>query len=225
MNIINNRRLKLLALVTFQLSLTLMLTACFSDDSSEGTLMSDIEIAELDDQYTATSYAGEYLDIQPTVSTTLPEQNLTYRWLVMENNEEMTAKEPIVEVIGTDKNLHYEVALKPKTYTLKLEVTDSQTGYTSFQTTTLVVVTEFSSGYYILKETADGNTDVDLFNIETGSLGSGLISSIHGAPLQGSPLNMSVSYINYYIDEADQQMKYANQLFVSTKTGFPAYPA
>ena len=60
---------------------------------------------------------------------------------------------------------------------------------------------------------------IDLYNLETGSLASDLITSVHGAPLNGSPLNLSISYLNYYIDETDQQVKYANHIFVGTKTG------
>lgn len=198
---------------------SLLLAACFSDDSTEGALMSDITIAEFEDQYTVTSFVEQFLDIQPTITTDIPEKNLSYRWVVMQDNEGSGEKEPKMEEISTEKNLHYEVALSPRTYTLKLEVRDNESGFTRTQTTTLVVVTEFSKGYYILKETADGNTDIDLFNMETGSLGSDLITNVHGAPLNGSPLNMSVSYLNYYIDENDQQIKYANQLFVGTKTG------
>lgn len=198
---------------------SLLFTACFSDDSEEGTMMPDITIADLEEQYTATSFVEEFLDIQPVITTSIPEQNLEYRWVVMQNNDESGAKTPKEELIGSEKNLHYEVALSPKTYTLKLEVVDKETGFMRSKTTSLVVVTEFSKGFYILKETSDGNTDIDLFNLETGSLGSDLISSIHGAPLNGSPLNMSISYLNYYIDESDQQVKYANQLFVGTKTG------
>ncbi len=198
---------------------SLLMTACFSDDSEEGILMPDITIADFEQQYTATSFVEEFLDIQPVITTSIPEQNLEYRWVVMQNNDESGAKTPKEDLIGTEKNLHYEVALSPKTYTLKLEVSDKETGYTVYKTTTLVVVTEFSKGFYILKETADGNTDIDLYNLETGSLASDLITSVHGAPLNGSPLNLSISYLNYYIDETDQQVKYANHIFVGTKTG------
>ena len=87
---------------------SLLMTACFSDDSEEGILMPDITIADFEQQYTATSFVEEFLDIQPVITTSIPEQNLEYRWVVMQNNDESGAKTPKEDLIGTEKNLHYE---------------------------------------------------------------------------------------------------------------------
>lgn len=54
--------------------------------------------------------------------------------------------------------------LKIGTYTVVCEVTNKETGYFNLTEFSLKVTSAFSEGFYILKETTDGNTDMDFYN-------------------------------------------------------------
>ena len=77
--------------------------------------------------------------------------------------------------------------------------------------------TSFSQGFYILKETADGNTDLDVYGTE--SFSEDVLSGIYGAPLSGKPLNLAMTYDQSYIDEATQEMAGTNMVHVFTDAG------
>ncbi|MDE5612171.1 MAG: hypothetical protein K2I90_09170, partial [Odoribacter sp.] len=93
--------------------------------------------------------------------------------------------------------------------------------YTQTATFPLAVSTPFSQGFYILKETADGNTELDLLT-DDGLVGN-LMKSLLGAPIAGKPVGLSVIYDNGYIDEADQEMKADNMVHVFTEQDYRAF--
>jgi len=195
-----------------------LLSACFSDDSSEGGYIGDIVINEFAELPPIVSYSGNKLEVAPDIESGYPEQSLAYKWSVVpEQNSNGNLVQP--EVIGEELNLSYEVNLAPGKYILKLEVTATENGYTVSRTANVLVTTQFSQGFYILKETADGNTDVDLWQ-EDGVLNENLLSKVRdGVPMQGEPRNLSIAYNHWYIDMDDNRMKSDHLLSVISESG------
>ena len=79
--------------------------------------------------------------------------------------------------------------------TLMLEVVYKETGITKFQLVSGKGVSKMSNGMYLLKETADGNTEIDMigFNTLTGEATTypDLISILNnGQPLAGRPVTL-----------------------------------
>ena len=201
------------------------MTACFDDDSTLGTIdVPGIEIGELRDTL-ITSYVGNVLHVSPEVTTAYPESDLTYAWYYYQNVSSGTSNDLEdgfrTNKIADTKDLDYEVNLSTGSYTLVLEVTSKTNNYSATATMTLTTVTSFSNGFYILKETADGNTEVDL--LATDGLIEGLMSNVLGEPLAGTPLNLSITYNHPYINPDDLQMGTASMLHVFSEGDYHSF--
>ena len=165
------------------------LTGCFDDDSTSATdNIAATTIEGIESSYVKTAYVGEHLVITPDVKASFPEGQLTYTWMLLDSNTDSTDKngntiEPTI--IGSEKNLDYDVQLSPGIYQLRLAVADKESGYTAYAKTSLTVRTLFSQAFYILKETAEGNTEVDLLTLD-GQKGDNLLTQVNGAPLKAS---------------------------------------
>ena len=152
------------------LALVFALTGCFDDDStSDSGAITQTVITGIENSYVKTAYVGEHLVINPTVEASVGDDKMEYTWLLLDSKTGSADKngnqiEPTV--IGSEKNLDFEVKLSPGRYQLRLAATSKDNGYTVYAATELTVRTLFSQGFYILKETADGKTDVDLLTLE-----------------------------------------------------------
>lgn len=211
--------------------LLIMLTSCYKDDSKDiEEWVPNIEIADFNENgYTIISYADNYLDINPQITTGYKEEELTYNWYVINTAEEVASNSndpnPYeMEWIAEGKDLHYNVRLFPGEYKVVLEV-KAPNEYTVYKTAQLSCTTLFSEGFYILKETNDGNTELDLFNTSSADGTSepvfmeDVLEQVHGEAMKGAPQNISMASNHSYIDEASNEMTYANTLTVTTKQG------
>ena len=203
---------------TFALVLTMSLSSCFSDDSTlGGDTVGEITVSGIAVSYINTAYMGEYLDIKPEVESS---EEMTYSWLLLSDktgSEDADGNEIQPEVIGTEKDLHYEVNIAPGTYQIRLEA-KGKSGYTVYKKASLTVRTTFSQGFYVLKENEEGNTDLDLITLD-GKTGNDILTSLDGCALQGAPMSMGPQYNAYYVNPDDDQMETANLLFVTTESG------
>lgn len=207
------------------LSCLISLAGCYKDDSTiASSLISDITIADFQENgYTIISFADNYLDITPVVETEYKESELTYKWYLIDKSQEVLidqdSEDPYeMELIGEEKTLHYNVRLIPGEYTVVCQVSASN-GYTVYKTTTLNCITLFSNGFYILKETVDGDTELDLFNPSSDTFMENVITNVHGEPIQGVPQNLSTAYNHGYIDDNTNEMASSNMVTVTTKDG------
>ena len=80
----------------------------------------------------------------------------------------------------------------------------------------LAVSTTFSQGFYILKETADGNTELDVYT--QNGLVPDLLAMTQGEALPGSPRNLSVGYSQAFIDTEENKMVNANTVCITTES-------
>lgn len=203
------------------LSVCLLFSACYDDDSGEMGAFTDITIKPFElEIYSVISYAGKHLVVKPEVETGYAAEQLDYRWSVakeMDKTNDNNNSEESVEwtEIGNERNLDYVVELEPGTYMLRYEVIAKDNNYTALQKAKLIVGTEFSNGFYILTETAEGNTELDMMT-PTGEFMDNLLAAIDGQPMTGHPVGLSVSYQHYYVDVDDQQKKPDNVVFVAT---------
>ena len=206
-------------LYSVALALTMTLTGCFDDDSTSATdNIAATTIEGIESSYVKTAYVGEHLVITPDVKASFPEGQLTYTWMLLDSNTGSTDKngntiEPTI--IGSEKNLDYDVQLSPGIYQLRLAVADKESGYTAYAKTSLTVRTLFSQAFYILKETAEGNTEVDLLTLD-GQKGDNLLTQVNGAPLQGKPLTLYPNYDKYYINPDNDEIEGTNAIMVTT---------
>lgn len=202
-----------------------LLSACTEDNSTLPHLnVSDIEIAEFQEGgYTIISYSGNKLELVADVTTEYDESELTFTWYIIDQAKEESMiwnSDGIYEQekIGEGKVLSYEVNLPPGEYTVVCEVKASN-GYTVTKGTTLVTSTNFATGHYILKETADGNTDVDVYNETDEKLIENVLTAALGQPMTGAPLKMSMSFSHCFINQATNEMAVSNLMSIVTKSG------
>lgn len=204
------------------LFLAFFLSSCLHDDSTLGSnSVSDIAVSGMDDSYTASSYIGEHLKIIPMVNTEYAEDDIAYTWLLLnENAGDITSDGDTIQptVIGHAKDLDYEVDVEPGVYKLRLEAQAKSNGYTVYATAKLTVQTNFSQGFYIMKETADGNTEVDLLS-GNGVFMENLLTKIDGTPMQGKPLTLSPCYSHGYIDDETGKTAMDNAISIISESG------
>lgn len=172
--------------------LLVILSACFKDEGNYNyATVDEIEISGLEEMYRGFSYAGEVLTISPEIKTDYTD--LSYEWYMwspdIENYQgaNMTEKEEYeATLIGTDKDLNYELACPEGRYTIMLKVTSNTNNYFAVATTRLDVTTEFSRGFYILKETETGGSELDLSYDAEEPVMENLITQTGNEPLRVS---------------------------------------
>lgn len=202
----------------FALALTLSLSSCFSDDSTLGDdTIGEITVSGIADSYSNVAYMGEYLTITPQVES---KEDMTYTWLLLNDKtgtEDANGNQIQPEVIGNEKDLHYEVNIAPGKYQVRLEA-KGKSGYTVYKKVSLTVRTTFSQGFYVLKENKEGNTDLDLLTLD-GKSGNDILTTMDGNALKGKPMSLGIQYNAYYVNPDDDQMTATNLLYVTTESG------
>jgi len=197
------------------------MVSCFSDDSTLGdpSKVGSITIADMPAS-SIISYAGNRLTITPEITSDYEESDLTYAWYLYQKgaNAENGFRE---NCISTDRNLDYEVNLPSGTYYIALEVKSLSTGLAQLAQTTLSTSTAFANGFYILKETEDGQTELDMVS-DNGNF-TNLITKMDGQPMPGKPVNLAVVYGQQFVDPETQEMSAANTVNVFTNNDYHSY--
>lgn len=195
------------------------MSSCFSDDSKQGTPIGEINVTGIEESYLSTSYVGEILKISPVVTSGYTDSELEYTWALLNSktgtkDENGNQIEP--EIIGREKDLDFEVNVAPGTYQIRYEVKVTHNSYTVLSKTDLFVVTEFSQGFYVMKETESGDTDLDLL-ASSGAFSENLIAQTQGESLKGKPYCLNPLYGHYYVNPETDQMEATNMIAVSTE--------
>ena len=182
-----------------------MLASCFEDEGNYSYKdVEEITIKNLEESYTINSYNGEVLSIQPVIETSY--SDLEYEWWFWipdkeDSNTTMQDDVPYeAELISTDKDLAYEINCEVGRYTLLLKVRTKSNGYFSQASTRVDVQTMFTRGFYILKETAEGHAELDLYD-RNGELRPDLLKNQSNRVLTGKPRFLSMVQSNGMIDE------------------------
>lgn len=197
-----------------------MFSSCFKDEGNYTYKdVEEIEIANWEENLPSKiTYAGVILDIQPDVKTKY--QDLEYEWTIWDRDklENGMSRGTETEIIGTERNLAYEVNLRPGRYRLTYKVTSKENGYAAIVAANLSVETATSRGFYILKETADGNTDIDLHYKDGEPVMENLLQA-SGEVMEGKPVCLSSVYGAGYIDREDNEIKTTRSIAITTDKG------
>lgn len=192
-----------------------LMASCFEDkgnyDYSEFTSQ---EIANVEDSYSKISFQ-DTLYITPEITPANAEYD--YLWTLNETYTSLPSSGGGIpkDTISMEKNLAYPVDLPTGTYELCLSVKNRETGYTVFRNMTLYAQTEFSLGFYVLKETPDGNTEVDLHTSD--ALLDNLIEKSIGTSMAGKPKSMGLIFSYCYINPETGGYIYPRALSVCTE--------
>ena len=196
------------------------LCSCIKDDSTHADpLISDIEVSGIAESYSIVSYAGEHLRISPVLNSSY--NDIEYGWYYYDPDyspdyNEAGVREYKMIPIADTKDLDYEVNIPPGNYKIVFSAKSSENGYTVYQTADLETTTEFTRGLYIVKETSDGNTDMDMYNSD-GVLMTDLISKVYGEPMDGKPNLLGVTFDRAYL--VNNAKTSGHTLLVSTEKG------
>lgn len=211
----NMKKLYLLSIV-----LSLAFSSCFEDEGNyKYTDVEEIEIEPFQELYTVLSYAGDKLEIAPVINTTYTD--LEYGWYIWDRSklEGAVPEGTEMELISSERNLSYEMNLPAGRYRLLYKVTSKKNGYSAITQTNFDVTTELSRGFYILKETADGNTDIDLYYKEGEPVMQDLFQNLGYGTLPGKPISLSSLYGMGYINKEDNGIYKAHAVSVTTDAG------
>jgi len=174
-----------------------LVTSCFKDKSNYDYLSSEkIYVTGVNTSYDRVSQVDSIV-ITPTVKSTDATAQFSYWWGIYETSVQGSA--PTVDTICRTKDLHYFVTKPAKTWVLVYGAKNKNTGYMSITTTTLNVITQFTRGWYVLKD--DGSkTDMDLFLTPTTIVPTTMMANVfslsNGRKLDGKAksLNFESTY-------------------------------
>ena len=211
----------------FMLAMTAcLLSSCFDDDGNYTyTEVPESSISGLGETHVLNSYSGEMLEIDPLIESDYTD--LTYEWYMWSLSEEQEgtieagSNHVESELISTDKKLSWEVECPIGYYTIMLKVTSPSNGYFVTATTQLEAQTMFTRGFYILKETADGNTEIDMYDREGNMLTDLLEATGYGA-MKGKPLSVGALQ-NHSMMNEELEPVMIHTLCVTTEDGEVAF--
>ena len=196
-----------MALVFFQ--------SCYEDEGNyDYTELSAIEIDGMESMYNKRRLMDS-LNISVTVNTEFDADDLKYTWFIFNSGDVNYIDAVKVDTISREKDLKYLVAEEPGNYVLTLQVQNVENQYAVYKSTTLSVGSEFSQGVYILKETEDGNTDLD-FCSETKEMARDIFAVMKGGTLRGKPQILSQMMAHPYIEPGTTNRTYGIALGITT---------
>lgn len=207
------KKIKYIASTLFAI---LLMFSCYEDKGNyDYTHKYGIEISSIKEEYSAISMQSK-VEIQPTIKTETPEEELDYLWTLFNPNENSGAQAAVIDTIGYEKNLSYEVVKSTGNYVIVLKVKNRKNDYTQSHSTKLSVVTEFSRGFYVLKENAAGNTDMDLHLNDSTKMENLLTKSL-GAAVNGAPTRLGLYFQYCFPNNVTGKIETSNALAVMTK--------
>lgn len=186
------------------LALSLLFIGCYDDKGNyDYTDLSTIDLSGIDKEYSRVSFK-DTLFITPIVTSSDPDDAFEYLWTMNPAYKTSSSSVKIKkDTIGHERTLSYPVKLPKGMYDVVLKLTNSHTGYSTFHSTSLEVKTEFSLGFYVLKD-INGNTDMDL-HLPDGAVTENLIEQAEGQPLPEAPRSMGIIFQYSFIDPATDE--------------------
>ncbi|WP_321285432.1 PKD-like family lipoprotein [uncultured Sunxiuqinia sp.] len=161
----------------------LLLAVSCTEDPEYVKPLPDVEInlGEIKDLY----YYNEVLSLSPTITSgNQSEEDFTYHWSLINGDNSI------------DLSNEHDLSITLNTlgaHILYYEVTNNKTSLTSYATATIMVESVTNQGWYVLKETQNGNTDLDGFYPGVDLPEYNVIEKWLGAPLAGEPKGLVFS--------------------------------
>lgn len=172
------------------ISLAILLTSCFEDIGNyDYKTIDGISIRGIKEEWGSLIVFEDTIKINPVVEPVEREGKFKYSWA----KKVGTGASARWESFSTEKNLVYPI-LDAGRINLKFEVEDGETGLIGHKVTAANGVSKLANGYYLLKENADGTTDVDMIGLDTAGgirvLYEDLLATSFDAPLKGHPVGL-----------------------------------
>ncbi len=195
------------------------LASCVEDDSTYSDHSVYLELSGLEEKYEVVSFSSDKLEINPVVRSSFSDDDLAYAWSYYDPSPNYTSTNVDTvraDTISYEKNLSYNPAVSDGTYTLVFTVWSKSTGYRRSIKTTFSASSALSRGFYVLKETADGNTDLDLYNTRLQELIPDVLTNYQGKAMSGKPRCLDVIHGQAYINDEGKETS-TNMLCVTTE--------
>lgn len=163
----------------------LLLTACYDKENTIHRLP-DLVITNVSDGSVKT---GELIRVSPVCTMGGEEAECTYNWYRYHGS--------VAELISEESQLEWRVDTTGSV-TLQVEATHVETGIQALYSFSYTIVPRINRGWLILKETADGNTDMDasLIQADRTEFVTDMLSLALGEPMRGRPVSL-LSTDNY----------------------------
>ena len=156
-----------------------VLTACYDKDNT----IHRIPDLVIENVKNASVQTGEIIDITPVCTMGGEEVECTYNWYRYHDT--------VPELISQDARLQWRVDTTDNV-TLEVEATHVETGLQAVLAFSYTINPRSNNGWLILKETADGNTDMDVSLIQNGNIefAADQLSLSLGEPMEGKPISI-----------------------------------
>ena len=180
-------------IITFSI-LVLLFVSCFKDESN-------YDYAD-PEKITVTGINGSYdritmvdsINITPVVSSTDASAKFQYYWGIYETSVQGAI--PKVDTICKTQNLKYFVKQPAKAWVLVFGAKNTNTGFTQIITSTLNVITQFTRGWYVLKD--DGTkSDIDLFLTPASITPASKMENVYSLVNNGKKLDGKAKGMNF----------------------------
>ncbi len=172
--------------ITFLLGMLLFSAVSCNEDPDFVEPFPDVQInlGEIKDLY----YYNETLSLSPTINYEGGDaSDFTYQWSLVANDE--------IVPISDDLDLDF-VLNEIGSYILYFEATNTSTDVTGYVTAVINVESLTNQGWYVLKETSAGDTDMDGFYMGVDNPDYNIIESQTGKALAGAP--KALLFSTYY---------------------------
>ena len=157
----------------------LAMASCYEDQSNDHLLPKQtLSVTGVAESYTVTAMKEVTLSITPVIDG--PEGERRAWWGLVSEKDRYSAR---IDTLAHTVELHLQRSFLPGEYTLLYYVEDVRTGLSHMLKTHLSARTEFSKGWWVLKTTEAGGTDVDMFPDE-GELIPDVLKAAMPCPLQ-----------------------------------------
>lgn len=211
------KNLKAIFLVVFS---SLIITGCFSDQGNyDYESLSTITVSDIAESYTCVQLV-DTLTITPTIDASEPTDEIAYLWTIAKYQDLLSEEENLpIDTLSTECNLVLPVELTAGEYRLMYTVTNlTNSGLEVFAQAKLTVKTEFSEGFYLLKETATGMTELDLYTSENEFF-EDLFEETGTGSLEGAPIGFGLFKEFSYLDSDSGEYVYDHMLCPVTDAG------
>lgn len=155
-----------------------------------------ITISGVASSYSKITFKGDFVTITPTV-TSNKDADFDYFWGIYETSV-ANGTTALLDTITRTKDLNYDVKLTAKDWVLVFRATNKKTGYSKYVNATLSVGTEFTNGWYVLKDDG-GQTDLDFFPTVQSIVPAGTRENVFSV-VNGRKLPGKATIFNFYED-------------------------
>lgn len=178
--------------ISLFLGIVLSFASCKKDKSNYDYKPNElITVSGIEPVYNLISEKDK-LVITPTVTSSDADAEFDYLWGIYETNVQGSA--PVLDTLAKTKDLNYFIKQPAKVWVLVYRVTNKKTKYAKYTSVTINVGTEFTRGWYVLKD--DGSrSDLDLFLSSSATVLTGTNENIYSL-INGNKLNGKARMLN-----------------------------